>query len=51
MFNLGETKVKYSRRNGQHEICRPLRELGNSFALIPEAHAPGFMLSRAPRAF
>ena len=47
MFNL----VRHSRRNGPHEICRPLRGLGNSDALIPGARAPGFTLSRAPRAF
>ena len=37
--------------NAHHEICRPIRGLTNSCALIPGAHAPGFMLSRAPRAF
>jgi len=33
-----------------HQICRPLRGLGQSWCLDPGAHAPGFMPSRAPRA-
>jgi hypothetical protein len=37
-------------KSANHEVSRPLRGLTNLLPLILRACAPGFMLSRAPRA-
>ena len=42
--------LKQNDSRGSLCSCRPLRGLGESFLPVPGAHAPGFMLARAPRA-
>src|SRR2546421_4068177 len=50
MFNFVMSKINHFAKNANHELCRPLRGLGNPGALDPGAYAPGFMLSHASRA-